>query len=156
VSAAVGALAAGGAVRSGRAGLALVAGSGADPRRLVETALAERDRRREFETTRVDMVRAYAETADCRRRVVLELLGEEHARPCGRCDNCDAGTSTETGDRPYPVGAGVTHTEWGGGIVSHYEGARIVVLFAERGYRTLDLELVTERGLLRAATAAGA
>jgi ATP-dependent DNA helicase RecQ len=156
VSAAVGALAAGGAVHSGRAGLALVAGSGADPRRLVETALAERDRRREFETTRVDMVRAYAETADCRRRVVLELLGEEHARPCGRCDNCDAGTSTETGDRPYPVGAGVTHTEWGGGIVSHYEGARIVVLFAERGYRTLDLELVTERGLLRAATGEGA
>jgi ATP-dependent DNA helicase RecQ len=155
VSAAVGALAAGRAVRTRRAGVELTAGE-TDPRVVVETALAERDRRREFDTTRVDMVRAYAETTDCRRRVVLELLGEEHAHPCGRCDNCDAGTSAETGDRPYPVGAGVTHTEWGGGIVSHYEGDRIVVLFAERGYRTLDLELVTDRGLLRAAAGTGA
>jgi ATP-dependent DNA helicase RecQ len=102
------------------------------------------------------MIRAYAETADCRRRVVLELLGEEHPNPCGRCDNCDAGTSTVTGDRPYPVGAGVAHTEWGDGIVSHYEGDRIVVLFAERGYRTLDLTLVTERGLLGPAAGATA
>jgi ATP-dependent DNA helicase RecQ len=156
VSAAVGALAAGGAVRSRRAGLELTARARDDPRRVVEAALAERDRRREFETTRVDMIRAYAETTDCRRRVVLELLGEEHPEPCGRCDNCDAGTSAETGDRPYPVGAGVTHTEWGDGIVSHYEGDRIVVLFAERGYRTLDLGLVTEKGLLGPATGATA
>jgi ATP-dependent DNA helicase RecQ len=152
VSAAVGALAAGGTVRSRRAGLELTAGARDDPRGVVEAALAERDRRREFETTRVDMIRAYAETTDCRRRVVLELLGEEHPEPCGRCDNCDAGTSTETGDRPYPVGARVTHTDWGDGVVSHYEGDRIVVLFAERGYRTLDLRLVTDKGLLGPAT----
>jgi ATP-dependent DNA helicase RecQ len=156
VSAALAALVAGGAVDHRRAGIALTARTRDDPRRVVEAALAERDRRRQFETTRVDMIRAYAETTDCRRRVVLELLGEEHAHPCGRCDNCDAGTSTETGDRPYPVGAGVTHTEWGGGIVSHYEGDRIVVLFAERGYRTLDLRLVTERGLLRPGAGTGA
>jgi ATP-dependent DNA helicase RecQ len=99
------------------------------------------------------MIRAYAETTDCRRRVVLELLGEEHPEPCGRCDNCDAGTSTAAGDRPYPVGAAVEHTEWGHGIVSHYEGDRIVVLFTERGYRTLDLHLVAERGLLAGAGA---
>jgi ATP-dependent DNA helicase RecQ len=156
VTAALGALAAGGAVRRRRAGLELTAGSRGDPRGVVDAALAERDRRRAFETTRVDMIRAYAETADCRRRVVLELLGEEHPNPCGRCDNCDAGTSTETGDRPYPVGATVAHTEWGDGIVSHYEGDRIVVLFAERGYRTLDLTLVTERGLLGPAAGATA
>jgi ATP-dependent DNA helicase RecQ len=156
VSAAVGTLASGGAVRSRRAGLELTAGGREDPRGVVETALAERDRRREFETTRVDMIRTYAETADCRRRVVLELLGEEHPRPCGRCDNCEAGTSTETGDRPYPVGATVSHSEWGDGIVSHYEGDRIVVLFTDRGYRTLDLHIVTERGLLGPAAGASA
>jgi ATP-dependent DNA helicase RecQ len=145
---AIGALTAGGALRSRRAGVELTSEARDDPRAVVEAALAERDRRREFDRTRVDMMRAYAETTDCRRRVVLELLGEEHPRPCGRCDNCDAGTSAETGDRPYPVGAVVSHSEWGQGIVSHYEGDRIVVLFSERGYRTLDLRLVAERGLL--------
>ena len=156
VSTAVGALAAGGALRSRRSGVELTADARDDPRGVVESAIAERDRRREFDRTRVDMVRTYAETTDCRRRVVLELLGEEHPRPCGRCDNCAAGTSTEAADRPYAVGAGVTHTEWGDGIVSHYEGDRIVVLFAERGYRTLDLTLVRERGLLARTTGATA
>jgi ATP-dependent DNA helicase RecQ len=153
VSTAVGALAAGGAVRSVRKGVELTPEAREEPGAVVDRALAERDRRREFDRTRVDMIRAYAETADCRRRVVLELLGEEHPEPCGRCDNCDAGTSSATGDRPHPVGATVAHTEWGDGIVSHYEGDRIVVLFTERGYRTLDLELVTERGLLTEASA---
>jgi ATP-dependent DNA helicase RecQ len=153
VSTAVGALAAGGAVRSRRAGVELTPAARDDPQAVVDRALAERDRRREFDRTRVDMVRAYAETADCRRRVVLELLGEEHPEPCGHCDNCDAGTSSATADRPYPVGATVAHTEWGNGIVSHYEADRIVVLFAERGYRTLDLTLVAERDLLAEAPA---
>jgi ATP-dependent DNA helicase RecQ len=153
LAAAIGALTAGGALRSRRAGVALTSAAREDPRAVVESALAERDRRREFDRTRVDMIRTYAETTDCRRRVVLELLGEEHPEPCGRCDNCDAGTSAETGDRPYPVGAGVRHTEWGDGIVSHYEGARIVVLFADKGYRTLDLDLVADRGLLAASGA---
>jgi ATP-dependent DNA helicase RecQ len=156
VSTAVGALSAGGALRSRRTGVELTAAARVDPRGVVEGALAERDRRREFDRTRVDMIRTYAETTDCRRRVVLELLGEEHPRPCGRCDNCDAGTSAETGDRPYAVGAGVRHTEWGDGTVSHYEGDRIVVLFRDRGYRTLDLALVRERGLLTAAAGATA
>ncbi|HEY0485135.1 MAG TPA: RecQ family ATP-dependent DNA helicase [Mycobacteriales bacterium] len=148
VGAAVGALAAGGALRSRRSGVELTAEARDDPAAVVDRALAERDRRREFDRTRVDMMRAYAETADCRRRVVLELLGEEHPEPCGHCDNCDAGSSAASGDRPYPVGATVAHTEWGNGIVSHYEGERIVVLFAERGYRTLDLEVVADRNLL--------
>ena len=148
VGAAVGALAAGGALRNRRSGVELTAEARDDPAAVVDRALAERDRRREFDRTRVDMMRAYAETADCRRRVVLELLGEEHPEPCGHCDNCDAGSSAASGDRPYPVGATVAHTEWGNGIVSHYEGERIVVLFAERGYRTLDLEVVADRNLL--------
>jgi ATP-dependent DNA helicase RecQ len=145
---AIGALVAGGALRTRRGGVELTTQARDDPRAVVDAALAERDRRREFDRTRVDMIRTYAETTDCRRRVVLELLGEEHPQPCARCDNCDAGTSAETGHRPYPVGAVVSHSEWGQGIVSHYEGDRIVVLFSERGYRTLDLRLVAERGLL--------
>jgi ATP-dependent DNA helicase RecQ len=97
------------------------------------------------------MIRAYAETTDCRRRVVLELLGEDYPKRCLNCDNCDAGTSEEASDRPYPIGAQVAHPEWGQGTVSHYEGDRVVVLFADAGYRTLALGLVREKGLLTAA-----
>jgi ATP-dependent DNA helicase RecQ len=118
---------------------------------VVREALEERDRRREFDRSRLDMIRAYAETTDCRRRVVLELLGEDYPERCLNCDNCDAGSSEEASERPYPIGSQVAHTEWGKGTVSHYEADRVVVLFADAGYRTLALGLVREKGLLTAA-----
>lgn len=100
--------------------------------------------------TGVALVRRYAETKDCRRRLVLELLGEEHPEPCGRCDNCGAGTSTAGTDRPHRVGAAVRHPEFGPGVVTAYEGDRVVVLFEEGGYRTLSLEVLEEHDLLEA------
>ena len=147
----LGVLIAGDAVKRRRAGLELRAGARREPASVVSEALEERDRRREFDRSRLDMIRAYAETTDCRRRVVLELLGEEYPRRCLNCDNCDAGSSEEASDRPYPIGSPVEHTEWGKGTVSHYEGDRVVVLFADAGYRTLALGLVREKGLLTAA-----
>ncbi len=147
----VGALIAGEAVKRRRGGLELRAGARRDPQGIVAEALAERDRRREFDRTRLDMIRAYAETTDCRRRVILELLGEDYPERCLNCDNCDAGTSEEAADRPYPIGSPVVHGEWGQGTVSHYEGDRVVVLFTDAGYRTLALGLVREKGLLMAA-----
>jgi ATP-dependent DNA helicase RecQ len=147
----VGVLDAGDALNQRRGGIELRAAAERDPQGVVEGALAERERRREFDRTRLDMVRAYAETTDCRRRVVLELLGEDYPERCLNCDNCDAGTSEEAADRPYPIGSTVAHPEWGRGTVSHYEGDRIVVLFVDAGYRTLALTLVREKGLLTAA-----
>jgi ATP-dependent DNA helicase RecQ len=147
----IGTLLAGDAVKRRRGGLELRAGARRDPKGVVDHALAERERRREFDSSRLDMIRAYAETTDCRRRVVLELLGEDYPERCLNCDNCDAGTSEEAVDRPYPIGSQVTHPEWGRGSVSHYEADRVVVLFADAGYRTLALALVREKGLLTAA-----
>jgi ATP-dependent DNA helicase RecQ len=98
--------------------------------------------------TGVELVRRYAETDDCRRRLVLELLGEEHPDPCGNCDRCDAGTSEAATERPHRVGASVVHAEFGHGQVTAYESDRVVVLFDEVGYRTLDLALVEQEGLL--------
>jgi ATP-dependent DNA helicase RecQ len=100
--------------------------------------------------TAVTLVRRYAETRDCRRRLVLELLGEEHPERCGNCDNCAAGTAEASEDRPFPIGAPVQHAEFGPGTVSSYEADRVVVLFGEAGYRTLDLDLVERDGLLTA------
>ena len=52
-------------------------------------------------------------------------------------------------ERPFEIGAAVTHGEWGGGEVQRYDGGRVVVLFESVGYRTLDLDLVAEKNLLR-------
>ncbi|WP_454048901.1 RecQ family ATP-dependent DNA helicase [Cellulomonas sp. Marseille-Q8402] len=117
-------------------------------------AAAERQEERQaVERSRVEVVRAYADTTDCRRRLLLELLGEKHPRPCGACDSCDAGTSVEVEDAPLRPGQAVEHAEWGAGQVSVVEEDRVTVFFGERGYVTLDTEVAVGSGLLRAASA---
>jgi ATP-dependent DNA helicase RecQ len=144
---AVNALVRTGAVREDCSGIRLV--STTPQRRVVDDAAAFVESLQARRETGVALVRRYAETTDCRRRLVLEILGEEHPRPCGRCDNCEAGTAGPATDRPYRIGAAVHHPEFGRGTVSSYEGDRLVVLFDEAGYRTLALELVREQDLLR-------
>ena len=106
-----------------------------------------------MEQSRVEMMRAYAETTGCRRQLLLAYFGETLDEPCGNCDTCLAGTAQEqadAGDSPFALQSGVTHASWGRGVVMRYEGDRIVVLFEEVGYRTLSLEAVQARGLLEA------
>jgi ATP-dependent DNA helicase RecQ len=95
------------------------------------------------------MMRGYAEHEHCRRAFVLSYFGEPAPDPCGNCDNCEAGRGrAEDGARPFEVGASVRHADWGEGVVQRYDGDQLVVLFEAVGYRTLSVELVTERGLL--------
>jgi ATP-dependent DNA helicase RecQ len=135
-----------GAALEDRAGVRLRTAAPVDE--VVRRAEELRDHLRVLQETEVDLVRRYAETDDCRRRLVLELLGEGHPEPCGRCDSCDAGQSTAATNRPFAVGAAVTHPSFGDGQVAQYEGNRVVVLFDAEGYRTLDLDLVTSEQLL--------
>jgi ATP-dependent DNA helicase RecQ len=109
--------------------------------------------REEFEKSRLEMMRSYAEYTGCRRDFVLSYFGEEHEPPCGHCDNCDAGLIEPEADiqRPFEIGSAVTHTDWGQGEVQRYDANRVTVLFESVGYRTLDLGLVGEKGLLEAA-----
>ncbi len=51
-------------------------------------------------------------------------------------------------DRPFPIGAAVTHTSWGHREVQRHDRDRVVVLFESAGHRTLDLNLVEEEGVL--------
>jgi ATP-dependent DNA helicase RecQ len=119
----------------------------------VEEGAEASEEREEFEKSRLEMMRSYAEHDGCRRDFVLSYFGEEHEAPCGNCDNCDAGlVEPEAGvERPFDVGTAVTHSEWGQGEVQRYEHNRVVVLFESVGYRTLDLDLVAEKSLLEAA-----
>ena len=109
---------------------------------------------RKVEKSRVEMMRAYAETSGCRRQLLLAYFGENLEEPCGNCDTCAAGTAEEqadVADSPYALQSKVAHAQWGTGVVMRYEGDRIVVLFEDVGYRTLSLEAVAARGLLERA-----
>ena len=118
---------------------------------LVTAAAEAEEMRRSFDRSRVDMMRAYAETDDCRRAFILSYFGEPFEPPCGFCDNCEAGrVNAPPSDVPFPVGARVAHGSWGEGVVQRYDDDSMVVLFDEAGYKTLALEVVRERALLTA------
>ena len=75
----------------------------------VQEGVRQSGARREFDRTRLEMMRSYAETHGCRRDFILSYFGEEHEVPCGNCDNCDAGlVHADEAERPFPIGAAVT------------------------------------------------
>jgi ATP-dependent DNA helicase RecQ len=118
------------------------------PLELAREAVDAQQARRDFERSRLDMLRAYAELRDCRRGFLLNYFGELFEPPCGACDNCDAGILAEPGEEPFALLGRVRHPKWGGGVVQRYEGDHVVVLFDDAGYRTLDVALAVEKGLL--------
>jgi ATP-dependent DNA helicase RecQ len=115
-------------------------------------AVAAQERFREYERSRTEMLRAYAELRDCRREFLLNYFGEPRDEPCGFCDNCDRGLVVEDLEQPFELTSRVRHGHWGEGVVERYEGDKMVVLFDEVGYKTLDVELVQERELLDSVT----
>jgi ATP-dependent DNA helicase RecQ len=133
-----------GVVTSGPRGLTR-AGGGVEEalRRATDTAkTAER-----VDRTRVEMLRAYAETDRCRRRQLLAYFGTHHDGPCGNCDTCEHG-AVDRGESAIPVDTRVEHREWGPGLVIDGDDDRITVLFSDYGYRTLSMDAVREHGLL--------
>ena len=108
------------------------------------------EHRRSFDRSRVDMMRAYAETDDCRRAFLLAYFGEPFTPPCGNCDNCEAGrgaAAPPATSRSRSARAS-RHEQWGEGVVQRYEDDAMVVLFDDVGYKTLALDVVVERALL--------
>jgi ATP-dependent DNA helicase RecQ len=154
LSRAVPALVVGGSVRQ-IPGRRLAAGPSREPARAVaEAAAGLVARSRERQQSNVELVRRFAEGRGCRRRTLLEVLGESRIDPCGNCDHCDSGDVGDPGRRsgasdgePAP-GEAVAHEEWGRGVVQTVEGDTVVVLFDDAGYRTLSMPVVRERGLL--------
>ncbi|MHA7262397.1 RecQ family ATP-dependent DNA helicase [Arthrobacter sp. TMN-37] len=146
-------LEAAGAVRAGAAGYSAVDLS---PGEAAERAVEQAQIRETIDTSRVEMSRRYAESRGCRRQFLLAYFGEAFDGPCGHCDNCAEGSvevnrQQPDADVPYPVQSKVEHAEWGSGTVMSYEEGTVTVLFETTGYRTLSLELVAAKGLLRAA-----
>jgi ATP-dependent DNA helicase RecQ len=127
------------------------------PEEAVDAVIERAEAQRRLDRSRVEMVRAYAETDRCRAQVLLAYFGEHAEEVCGRCDRCRAGTAqaalerSERGSRtgtPYDVGAEVVHRTFGHGAVVDVDGDQVTVLFDEVGYRTLDAGIVERKALL--------
>ena len=130
------------------AGLAAETGRGTGVDAVIELAEAHRS----LEKSRVEMMRAYAETSRCREEQLLAYLGASLDERCGRCDTCLDGRADEVeeppADSPYELQQRVVHPEFGAGVVSDLEADRLTVLFDDVGYRTLALALVEQEELL--------
>lgn len=141
-----------------------------DPARAMEDLARHHAAQSHVEQSRLDMVSDYAETTRCRRRYLLNYLGDDYpAELCLRCDNClrtaeqremddwdlDAQQERMEADRsgPFRSGALVDHAEWGPGVVERVEGEVVVVRFDSVGYRSMHAPTVLERGLLSSASA---
>jgi ATP-dependent DNA helicase RecQ len=136
-----------------------------DPAQAMEDLAEHQAIQVEVEQSRLDMVATYAETNACRRRYLLNYLGDEYpAELCLRCDNClraaqkraiedwDLESQQERIDAsrggPFTAGTAVEHPEWGPGVVQRVEGEVVVVRFDSVGYRSMHGPTVLERGLL--------
>ncbi len=109
--------------------------------------IAERHRR--MIRSRIDMMRSYADTTDCRRRLLLGYFGEQFDQPCRNCDNCDASRSTSIDTSDPTEHLRVHHPEFGDGTILSTEDDRITVLFGDHGYKTLALDAVRRHHLLQ-------
>lgn len=126
-----------------------------------DLSLEREEHRRNYERSRLEMMRGYAElTGDCRREYILNYFGEDYeSERCGLCDidllapaevavhpkpETDSAEST---DAPFGIGDTVVHDAWGSGEVQRVTGDTITVLFAD-GYKTLATEIIQERGIL--------
>jgi ATP-dependent DNA helicase RecQ len=138
-------------------GAAHPAANAPNPSEAAEAARELAEHHEKVDQSRVEMMRGYAETTDCRRQFLLGYFGEQLDRPCGNCDNCEDGSAYEddgpAANTPFPVETAVQHSEWGPGVVMRVEDDRLVVLFDEVGYKTLALAAVIENDLLRGRTA---
>ncbi|MGW3283451.1 RecQ family ATP-dependent DNA helicase [Streptomyces sp. NPDC001002] len=100
-----------GAVRTGQDGSRFTGADGTDGARAdddvdtaVRNALAVHATHRKLEQSRVDMMRGYCETTDCRRRFLLGYFGDSVRVPCGACDNCTGPAPSSASGRPEAAG----------------------------------------------------
>ena len=111
----------------------------------IDQAMTRQQRRRQFDQSRLHMMRGYAQTQACRREYVLSYFGEAFDAPCDNCDNCEQTTAGHTKwPMPFPIGSTIIHTRFGKGQVMRYEEDKINVLFETVGYKTFVTEMIAD------------
>jgi ATP-dependent DNA helicase RecQ len=110
---------------------------------VVEQAMTQQERHKQFDHSRLHMMRGYAETSACRREYILSYFGEAIETPCGSCDNCENASENEIKYlQPFPIGSRIIHTNFGIGQVLRYEEDKVNVLFETVGYKTFVTEII--------------
>ncbi len=139
------------------------------PKRAVAAVRETLTSRERIAESRLAMMRAYAETSHCRRRVLLEYFGVEAPEWCGNCDGCErhdahqeeeraqqhAGTDSASDASPLHVEQAVHHEEFGPGTVMGVEPDRVTIFFDAEGYKVVALSAL-ETGVLTARQLASA
>ncbi len=97
--------------------------------------------------SRIDSVRHYAETVQCRRAELLAYFGESMQPPCDNCDNDVTRAADHPAARATTSGPVVTHRLWGQGVLLSQDEHELVVAFDSVGYRHLTPAALTN-GLL--------
>jgi ATP-dependent DNA helicase RecQ len=142
-----------GAVKVLPGGQVLAASAEIDAGAVAEEAVHENEMYRDYRRGRVELMKDYAQTHDCRRRYILNYFGERFTDPCGYCDNCETGVvqeqQVENASVAFAIKSRVLHKKYGQGIVMGYEGNKIVVQFDTAGSRSLVTDYVLEHKLLR-------
>jgi ATP-dependent DNA helicase RecQ len=113
-------------------------------------ASAERStREQEVQSSRLEMMRRYAEHTGCRRSFLLTYFGQIYPGPCGNCDNDLQRPSTPHWEEPFPIGARVATEHWGEGTIQRYDRDQVTILFDDHGYRDLLVSTLLEKKLIR-------
>lgn len=127
-----------------------------NPAAAAEEAVHEHQNYRTFRLGRVQLMKDFAESKDCRRRYILNYFGEPFPDPCGHCDNCETGVVAKVerqreadSDKPFPLKGRVRHRKWGEGVVMGYEAEKIQVLFDTEGSKELVLQVVLDNEILQ-------
>jgi ATP-dependent DNA helicase RecQ len=113
-------------------------------------ASAERStREQEIQSSRLEMIRRYAEHTGCRRSFLLTYFGQNYPGPCGNCDNDLQRPATPHWEEPVPIGARVATEHWGRGTIQRYDRDQVTILFDDHGYRDLLVSTLLEKSLVR-------
>jgi ATP-dependent DNA helicase RecQ len=115
----------------------------------LEASAEKSTREREVQSSRLEMMRRYAEHTGCRRSFLLTYFGQNYPGPCGNCDNDRERHATPQWEEPFPVGARVATDRWGEGTVQRYDRDQVTILFDNHGYRDLLLSMLLEKNLIR-------
>jgi ATP-dependent DNA helicase RecQ len=115
----------------------------------LEASAEKSSREQEVQSSRLEMMRRYAEHTGCRRSFLLTYFGQNYPGPCGNCDNDLQRPATPHWEEPFPIGARVATEHWGEGTIQRYDRDEVTILFDDHGYRDLLVSTLLEKKLIR-------